>query len=111
MAKRQLKSGSRLNYSELLESPEGFVFWGVPSLPAIEEQQDDIQYRWTALDRLEQVAVRFYNDPALWWVIAVANDIELHPTDISVGDLLTIPSPRYVRERFSRPRNQSPGAL
>jgi len=30
------------------------------------------------------------------WVIAVANDMEILPTDLNAGDTIRVPSPRYV---------------
>lgn len=41
--------------------------------------------------RIDLVAMKAYNDVRLWWVIAVANDLE-DPTILDVGKVLRIPS-------------------
>ena len=47
---------------------------------------------WSSGDRYWKLAARYYNDPALWWVIAWYN---LKPTDAhcSLGDNIIIPGP------------------
>ena len=41
--------------------------------------------------RIDLVAFRAYNDVRLWWIIAVANDLE-DPMILDVGTVLRIPS-------------------
>lgn len=103
MAIRNIRNSARMNYSDLIESREGFIYWSAPDLPDIPEQQDDIQYRWVSTDRLEELSNRYYGDTHLWWVIAIANGIEIHPTQLLPGDLLRIPSPRYVKDNLLNP--------
>lgn len=86
---------SRVRFGELLTA-EGYEFWDFPEYPAIPKQPDDLLYQVTSVDRLELLAFRFYNDPIYWWVIAVANDMELIQAELHVGTILRIPSPRYV---------------
>lgn len=95
----RLTSGSALRFADLLKE-ESTEFWEVMDLPTIPTQRDDILHRVSQVDRLDLLANRYYNDPVLWWVIAVANDIELAPTDLNIGETLRIPSPRYVRENL-----------
>lgn len=86
---------SRLRFSELLTS-DGFEFWDFPDYPTVPQQPDDLVYQVTSVDRLDLLAFRFYNDPIYWWVIAVANGLELIQGELHVGTVLRIPSPRYV---------------
>jgi nucleoid-associated protein YgaU len=51
-------------------------------------------------ERLDQLAHRYYDDPVLWWVIAMANDLDLIPTALNYGEVLRIPSPRYVSQNL-----------
>jgi hypothetical protein len=90
---------SRLRFSEFL-SANGVEFWDFVDYPTIPEQPDDLQYQRTAIDRLDTLAQRFYGNPVLWWVIAVANNMDLIEVELSVGTVLRIPSPRYVRDNL-----------
>jgi hypothetical protein len=88
---------SRLRFSELL-SIGGVEFWDFVDFPSLPEQPDDLVYQVTEIDRLDTLANQFYGNPIFWWVIAVANDMELIEVELNVGDELRIPSPRYVRD-------------
>jgi hypothetical protein len=90
---------SRLRFTEYL-SLDGFEFWDFVDLPTIPEQPDDSLYQVRSIDRLDTIAFRFYGDPIFWWVIAAANGLELVETELNVGDILRIPSPRYVKENL-----------
>jgi len=93
----KVKSNSRMRFYDLI-TIDGFEFWDLPELPEVPIQLDDQYHQVMDGDRIDLLAHRFYGDPVLWWVIAVANDIELVPTDLSVGDILRIPSPNYVNQ-------------
>lgn len=96
-----LGKNSRLRFGQLM-SIEGIEFWEVLDLPEIPSNDDDFEYVVTSSDRIDLLAHRFYGDSVLWWVIAVANDLELLPTELVVGSALRIPSPSYVkRELFT----------
>lgn len=100
MAVRLVKS-SALRFADLLQE-DSIEFWEVNDLPTIPTQRDDVLHRVSGVDRLDLLAKRYYNDAVLWWVIAVANDIEIWPAGIYAGQTLRIPSPRYVRESLFR---------
>lgn len=51
-------------------------------------------------ERLDLLSYRYYADPALWWVIADANDIK-NPLRIEVGKRLRIPSKSTVYGRLN----------
>jgi hypothetical protein len=86
---------SRLRFGELAEV-DGVSFWDVLDLPEIPAQPDDILYTVLGHDRIDLLAYRFYKDSRLWWVVAVANEMEDLPTELNEGDTIRIPSPRYV---------------
>jgi hypothetical protein len=70
--------------------------WDFVDLPPLPEQQDDILYQVMSNDRIDVMAYKFYGDSNLWWIIAAANDLEILPTQLNMGGVLRIPSPRYV---------------
>lgn len=88
---------SRLLFGDLI-IVDGVEFYDLLELPTVSEQADDTTYEWKGGDRIDLLARRFYGDPVLWWVIALANDIELVPVDVAEGTLLRIPSSRYVTQ-------------
>lgn len=93
---------SRLNFVDLLVDGE-FEYWDLAVLPEMPEQTDDIRYQVLGGDRIDLLANKFYGSSVLWWVIAVANGMELLPTALNVGDVIRIPAPRYVnQELFKR---------
>lgn len=42
--------------------------------------------------RLDLIAFEHYRNPALWWVIAEANDLSFPPTDVIAGLVLRVPA-------------------
>jgi hypothetical protein len=91
----RVQSGSRLRFGEVVVV-QGVEFWDVLDIPEIPAQRDDLVHRVIGQDRLDLLAYRYYKDARLWWVIAVANDLEELPTALNVGEDIRIPSPRYV---------------
>lgn len=94
-----VRDRSRLRFARLLEI-DSFVFWDTLELPAFPEQFDDVSYEVKQTDRIDLLAFRFYGDATLWWVIAGANDMEILPTDMDTGDILRIPSARFVLQEL-----------
>lgn len=104
-------SNSRLRFADLLIA-ESVEFWDLLDLPEIPVNTDDIQYqvKGGAAERIDRLATRFYGDPTLWWVIAVANSMEILPTALNEGDIIRIPSPRFVtQEVFNLSNDGRPG--
>lgn len=90
---------SRLRYTNLMLI-DGVEFWDTFVPPDLPEQYDDIQYQILGSDRIDMLAAAFYGDPTLWWVIAVANDMELIPIDFKRYEIIRIPSPRFVLQEL-----------
>lgn len=94
-----LTRNSRLNFGTLLLS-DGVEFWDLINYPKIPEMTDDALYQVKAGDRLDVLAYKFYGYSEHWWILAIANDIELLPTDLYVGQTIRVPSATYVRSLF-----------
>lgn len=86
---------SRLRFHELVSVDE-VEFWNLAVLPEVPPQYDDIQYQIQMNDRIDLLAFKFYRDSVLWWVIAKANGMDLIPVNFFDGQIIRIPSPRYV---------------
>lgn len=92
-------ANSRLSFSDLLQI-DGVTFYDQPSYPDIPVQGGDISYTVLPTDRVDTVAFKFYGDPTLWWVLALANDWELLPQDMNSGDTIRVPDPAYILSSF-----------
>lgn len=105
----RLSRTSRLAFHELLRDDTGRDFFDLPEYPPLDPQPDDIEYVLEARDRLDLLAQRYYGDVGFQWVLALANRINLWPTELAVGRVLRVPSPRYVRQVWypqARPRTR-----
>jgi hypothetical protein len=92
-----VSKSSWLSIAPLLQF-EGTVFWDTPYFPDILPQDNDIFVTVDSnyVGRLDLLAFDAYGDVDLWWVIALANGLELLPTDMVIGKKLRIPSKNYV---------------
>ena len=61
----------------------------IPSLPL---SPADIYIRTTSVERLDNLAYRFYQDPTLWWIIAGANGLGRGSLMVPSNRPLRIPS-------------------
>ena len=105
-----IKNNSRLQFGTLL-SIDGFEFWDLLQLPSFSSQPDDTFYTVLGTDRIDLLANKFYGDPILWWVLALANDLELLPTELNVGMVLRVPSSRSVQSLLFQGSTKSSGIL
>lgn len=97
------------SYTTTPDSPVGiktFEFFDTPDFEPIPTSDQDITITVDQkyLGRLDLLAYDFYKDPMLWWVIALANDIEIIPTKMYLGMQLRIPSSATVSAYFSKNR-------
>ena len=60
--------------------------------PKIKASDDDIYIISDSSDRLDVLALKYYNDQSLWWIISVANNLNDASYSIEPGKQLRIPS-------------------
>lgn len=99
----RIQPNSRLRYAVVL-TDLSFEFWDFIVYPEVPERPDDLFHEVTGFDRIDKLAFQFYQDVRFYWVIAVANGMEILPTDLNRGDILRIPSPRFVLEELIKQR-------
>jgi len=90
------KNRSRLRHATLVQYGD-LEFWDRPRIPDIETSSGDIIHVVSMGERIDSIANRYYGDQGLWWVIAHANNLNLLPCDLIVGDRIVIPDPRSLR--------------
>ena len=95
----RIKRNSRLQFYALV-ALDGVEFWEFDPLPTVPINSADQYYQVQGGDRIDLLAQQFYGDPRFWWVIAAANDIELVPVQLNLGDKLRIPSQNFVQQRL-----------
>jgi len=61
----------------------------IPSLPV---SPSDIYIKTTTVERLDNLAYRFYQDATLWWIIAAANGLGRGSLMVPTNRSLRIPS-------------------
>jgi hypothetical protein len=60
--------------------------------PKIKPSDNDIYIISDSSDRLDVLALKYYNDQTLWWVISIANNLNDASYSIEPGKQLRIPS-------------------
>ena len=71
---------------------DGKRVYGVTRYPEIKPSQSDSFIISNEGDYLDVLANKYYNDPTLWWVIALANNIGKGRLSVEPGLQLRIPS-------------------
>jgi len=90
------KNQSRLRHADLIQYGD-IEFWDRPRIPDIERSQYDIIHVISMGDRIDSIANKYYGDQKLWWVIAHANNINVLPCELIVGERIIVPDPRSLR--------------
>ena len=91
----RVRDTSRMKFARLLDL-DGVEHWEMPEYPKIEAAPDDRTYVVDRNDRIDRLSDSIYGSPDLWWIIALANDMELLPNDLFENQTIRIPSGRRV---------------
>lgn len=100
-----IRDTSRLKFARLI-TLDDVEHWELPEYPEIPEAADDLRYEVQSNDRIDLLANRFYGSADLWWIIAIANGLELLPSDLKVRSTLRVPSGRRVFTQILRSANR-----
>ena len=83
---------NRYTYNETLKTKVGKTYLSSTIYPRIKPSDNDLYIISQAGDRLDLLANKYYGDRSLWWVIAVANNINDASFYVKEGLQLRIPS-------------------
>ena len=75
--------------------------------PTISESEDDIYVIASEGDRYDKLALQFYNDSTLWWIIASSNNGERAGLIPTPGLQLRIPASKSIALKLYREINKS----
>jgi hypothetical protein len=79
------------NIPTMLKTGKGRVYDSV-LLPNVDATDRDIVVITVQGDRLDLLANEYYQDPSMWWVIALKNDMTEVDISMKEGIVLRIPS-------------------
>jgi len=79
------------NIPTMLKTGKGRVYDSV-LLPNVDATDSDIVVITIQGDRLDLLANEYYQDPSMWWVIALKNDMTEIDISMKEGIILRIPS-------------------
>ena len=83
---------NRYETIEKFKTERGKTYITNPIYPAIPESEDDIYIIAGITDRYDVLALEFYNDSSLWWIISSANsDLPQNSYYIPEGKQIRIP--------------------
>ena len=83
---------SRYEDIEKRKSLDGKVYKRNTIYPEIPPSIDDIYIKTTGGDRYDTLALQFYGDSSLWWIISSANNSERASLVVKPGVQLRIPA-------------------
>lgn len=82
---------SRYYNNKTKKTTDGRTVYKSIIYPNIPLRDDDVYVATETGDRLDTLALQFYNDASLWWIIAAANKIHTAPIGFLDGTILRIP--------------------
>ena len=84
---------SRYTYNKTLKQKfTNRQYLETTTYPKIQPTDLDTYVITTSSDRLDLLAQQYYNDSSLWWIIAIANNLNDASIYIEVGKQLRIPA-------------------
>ena len=105
MGSVSIRGTSRLKFARFV-TIGGVDCWELPEYPEVSAAPDDILYTVARKDRIDALAQRFYGDSTLWWIIALANELRLLPTDLQENTQIRIPNGKRVFTDILRRANR-----
>ena len=75
--------------------------------PEIPVSEDDTYIKTTGGDRYDTLALQFYNDPSLWWILASANNSERASLVVKPGVQLRIPADKQAAIQLYKSTNDN----
>ncbi len=83
-------------------------WWGLFEEPEFPDLDGDIVHTVDMTDRIDKLALQYYGNERLWWVIAARNNmddptLELKPEEYQDRERqIIIPSPGYIQQNLLR---------
>ncbi len=92
-------SKSKIKFSKIKE--KSVRIFPTTIYPKIARKSDDIYIMSRYGDRLDILAYKYYEDQSLWWIIAIANNLNNGSIAIEPGIQIRIPSnPTEIYDQY-----------
>jgi len=98
---------NRYRNIKIKKDTEGIRYYRNAIFPEIPLSSDDIYAITTAGDRYDTLALQFYNNASLWWIIAGANNFKKDSLNVTPGVQIRIPAdPSNVINLYNKLNNE-----
>ena len=89
--------------TKTVKTSTGVPYYTNPVYPEIPLSEEDYYVVSTAEDRYDTLALQFYGDDKLWWIIAAVNNSERASLNVEPGVQIRIPKDKLkVLELFNQ---------
>jgi hypothetical protein len=89
---------SRYSASTTLKNLEGKQRRSTVIVPNMPASANDIYIQTTSTERLDKLALNFYQDATMWWVIAAANGLGKGTLIVPQNTTIRIPDKNIVQQ-------------
>ena len=83
---------SRYSFTKIKKRPDGKRVFRPTMYPTIPIKDSDIFIYPKFGDRLDNLALKYYDDVSLWWIIAKANNLDAAHIGLEVDNQIRIPT-------------------
>tara|TARA_R100001079_G_C4363545_1_gene116043 strand:+ start:261 stop:563 length:303 start_codon:yes stop_codon:yes gene_type:complete len=98
---------NRYDTIDRYKTEEGKAYITNPIYPFIPESENDTYIIAGVADRYDVLALEFYNDSSLWWIIASSNNHQRASLNATPGAQLRIPADKELAIRLYNEVNKS----
>ena len=89
---------NRYTSSTILKNSNGKQRQSTVIVPSIPESANDIYIQTTSTERLDKLALNFYQDATMWWVIAAANGLGKGTLIVPQNTIIRIPNNQNIQQ-------------
>ena len=97
----RIDRSSRLTLAEYVQIDD-IEFFDILDLRPYTPSDNDIKHVVVDGDRLDLLAFKYYQDSALHWALAWANDMDLASAQMHAGQILIIPESAHLKNVLKR---------
>lgn len=96
---------NRYSTAKVIKDTTSKRYYNTIIIPTPELNSDDIFIQTTTQDRLDRLAYIFYEDEALWWLIAAANGLGKGTYIVPSNTRLRIPTKLNIQQNIINTNN------
>lgn len=97
---------SRYQTTLQIKDEKGVRHGATTIIPPVPATGEDLYIRTVSIERLDKLALDFYDDSSLWWVIAAANGLGKGTIMVPSNTRIRIPDKTGIQDLILRVNNQ-----